>query len=459
MPYFFLRSIITSFLLLASSMTSAETLSDYVKACKEQLGFDSIPQFSCKSVNFRQPFSGTYLGLDFSESSDFVAHRKVNNSVDALFACRWVEQNGRTGRAVGGEMIVHNRRTGGTCFFELKDTFEDRSYPQVSINPIPPTHSDAAKVWDSPSHTATCTMCHTAGPYIASPQIVGALAKFGLINDGHDTFNKDIKDGGYHAVGSNGSDFAERLNDSIPNATQVSCAGACHVVGGAPAVDSIIGAGLVFGAVVMPSINHVIEDILVTAAMPPSNPYSDYRWLNRDDAGGTGDYERVSDFKSDAGKGKANYSAFFCNNPSLMQVRRVDSDVIFTSSSYQYLRTFNLQDGLACYNSDFPEHHPYSCFDYQTRYKCGGDWTAWQSNDKPTGAADNEARSGFKDLCSNPTDIQARYRAPVSGAPWVSPFYGPRDRLRKVDHDGLLCKNEDQDNGKCHNYTVRFICS
>ena len=459
MPHYHLRFLIIVIAFTFPSISLAETFSDYMNACRNQLGFSSIPRFSCKGENFRQPFSGEYLGLNFSESNDFVGHKRVNSSVDAVFACRWVDRNGINRQPVGGEMIVHNRKTGGTCFFELKDTMVDRFYPQVSTFPISPTDSNADKVWDAPVNTGTCTRCHTAGPYIASPQIVGALAKFGLINDGHDTLNKDPENGGYHAVGASGSEFAKRLNDEIGKATQPSCASGCHVMGGSPHIESLIGAGVVFGAVVMPSINHVIDDILTTGAMPPSNPYSDYRWLNRDNQSGSGDHERVSDFKEDRRKGIRDYSAFYCDNPSLMQVRRVDSDNIFSSASFKFIRTFNLQDGLVCHNSDFPEHHPYKCFDYQTRYRCGGEWTAWQDTDDPTGNADNEARSRFKGLCANPTDIQARYRAPVAGSPWVSPFYGPRDRLRKLDHNGLLCKNEDQDNGKCHNYTVRFICS
>lgn len=451
---FFLTHLVSLSFIIAFPAAFPETLEEYTDACKKELGISKIPQFSCKSVQFRERFNNAYLGLDFSQSDDFVGHKRIDDSTDAVFACRWVGVNASRSRAVSGEMIVHNRRTGGTCFFELMDLNEDRTYPQVDFDPPSPTESNAALFWSTPTNTSTCTNCHAAGPYIASPQIVGALAKFGLINDGHDTLNKK-----YYAVGSSGSQFADRLNNKILNVSQPSCARGCHVIGGNPTVPSRIGAGFVFGSVVLPSINHVIDDIALTGAMPPTNQHSDYRWLNRDDPGGTGDYERLSDFEADKQDGKNDFSKLYCDNPSFIQVRRVGSSIVLNSKSFSYVRAFNLQDGLVCNNSDFPDNHPYKCFDYQTSYKCDGEWTKWYDRDDPSGSMDNEARPLLEGLCENPTDIKARYKAPVAGEPWMGPYYGPRDRFKQFDNKGLLCKNEDQDDGKCSNYSVRFMCN
>ena len=273
----------------------AETFDQYVQACKDQLGFTSVPQFSCRDTQFRFRTDVEYLGLNFNESDDFVAHRRITGNIEAVFACRWVGRNGESNRAVGGEMIVHNRKTGGTCFFELKDTFENAAYPQVPLNPVSPTSSGASNTWTAGTG---CTRCHAAGPYIASPQIAGALAKFGLLNDGHDTFNRR-----YHAVGATNSTIAPKLNAELGKITQPACARACHTMRGSPAIDSVVGAGLVFGAVVMPSINHVIDDISLNGHMPPGNS-SHYRWLNRDEPAGSADSENLAEFERDRTSGK-----------------------------------------------------------------------------------------------------------------------------------------------------------
>lgn len=438
---------------LLSSPAHAETFDQYVQACKDQLGFTDIPQFSCKGTQFRFATDVDYLGLDFSESDDFVAHRRITGNIEAVFACRWVGRNGSTNRAVGGEMIVHNRKTGGTCFFELKDTFENAAYPQVPLNPVPPTSSGASNTWTT---STGCTRCHAAGPYIASPQIANTLAKFGLLNDGHDTFNRR-----YHAIGASNSTIAPKLNAELARITQPTCARACHTMRGSPEIASQIGAGLVFNAVVMPSIHHVIEDINRNAHMPPGK-LSDYRWINRDEPAGSADSENLAELERDRTSGKQDLSALYCSNPSYSQIRRVDSDQVFSSTSTKTRWKFNLHDGLVCRNSDFEPNNPFKCLDTQTRYMCNGAWTPWRGF-SPTSTGDDESRARYKaqwGLCDNPTDIQARQVVPISGAPWSEPFYGPRDRFRQFDNQGLVCKNEDQPSGKsCSNYTVRFICN
>lgn len=430
----------------------AETFDQYVAACKAQLGFDEIPRFPCNEHQFRFRFNGIHLGLLFDESDDFVAHRQINNSVDAVFACRWTARS-RSNRAVGGEMIVHNRRTGGTCFFELKDTFEDGAYPQVPINPVSPTSSGASASWTT---STVCTACHVAGPYIASPQIAPALAKFGLMNDGHDTFNKK-----YHAVGASNSTIAPKLNAHLKNVSKPACASACHVVRSGPEVASFIGAGLNFASVRMPSINHVIDDILFKNQMPPT-ANSDYRWLNRDDPGATGDNETISELEKDRTSGKQDLSRLYCSSPRYTEARRVGSEGTFTSSTFAKFRVFNLHDGVVCKVADQPKNHPYPCLDLQTRYLCDGQWTPWRGHAR-TADGDDESRARYKKsfgLCANPTDLQVRQMQPIAGAPYGDPFFAPRDRLAQFDNKGLICKHADQPSGKrCGNYTVRFTCN
>lgn len=448
---YLLIAIVTFFLGMYTLSAHADAFSDYVNACKKDLGISKIPQFGCKDINFRHPENVPDQGLDFSQSNDYVAHRVINDSVDAVFACRWVEQNNNPGRAVGGEMIVHNRRNGATCFFDMKDTGENAAYPEVNINPLSPTDSNAGTVWKSETF---CTQCHAAGAYIASPEIVGALQTFGLINDGHDVFNQR-----YHYAGG----------QPIQNATANGCNGQCHSIGGNPEVNSIIGAGLVFGSVVMPSINFVINEVEAPpAAMKPDDPYSDYRWMNHDRASGSGDWELLSD---EADQFYGIYST--CESPVILQAHAVDSSDVITTDLPDNLHTFNLRDGLECRNN---QQSSGQCHDWKLRYMCNGKWTDWINNDTPNKNGDYERRTdpGYANLCSSPTEMQAETDVESwgiigqAGFPPV-PLYGPifntaiftapNDRLEAFDPSyGLACVNSDQPDGKCSNYVVRFIC-
>lgn len=418
----------TAGILLSSyaPLASAETFAEYVQACKSGLGISSIPQFSCKVDNFRLP-GGVDGGLDFSETNDFVAHRRINNSVDAVFACRWVGL-GAEDRAVSAEMIVHNRHNGATCFFDQPDMNTTNAYPQTDINPVSPTHSAAASVWQIGK---TCTRCHAAGPYVASPQIVGALAKYGLINDGHDVWN-----GFYHPVGS---------STTLPVVHQPDCASACHTMGGSPPTPSVTNAGFIDGKVVMPSINHVINEVINQNHMPPNDPYSDYRWVNRDSQAGSGDWEDLTAIQRE-------FPQIACSDPVAVEAHVVDSGEVITTDRPDVFNRFNLQDGLVCLHSDQPSGS--TCHNYQTRYMCNGRFTAFQDLDSPSSSGDWESRGSFKNLCSNPTWIQARYD---DGSRWVY-LNGPADRLSRFNSSGLVCLNSEQNNGQCSNYVVRFIC-
>jgi hypothetical protein len=446
-----IRNIVRSSIAMAAFFLAytvpaiAESFVEYVAACKKELGIDSIPSFSCDKEQFRYRTSTPYLGLNFSDSDDFVAHRKINDYVDAVFACRWVGRYGGDDLAASGEMIVHNRKTGGTCFFDLQDTFQVERLKTVSVSPGSPTDAMAEHTW---SIGSSCTQCHVAGPYIASPQIVGALAKFGLINDRHDTNN-----GKYHAIGAANSTVAPRLNQQLLNVTEPSCVNGCHVVRGGPNVSSVIGNNSIETSVVMPSINHVIEDIRLNGHMPPNaEPYSNYRWVNRDYPGGDYDSEKLADINRE-------FPDIACSNPVRTEAHIVDSSAIYYSDTfYEKVRTFNLKEGLVCKNSD--QTNGGQCADYATRYRCDGKWTGWYSHDR-TSTGDDESRSRYPNLCVRPTGIQVRIPMYSSGrlVAYVERG-GPPDRLQQFDNKGLVCKNADQPDGKrCQNYVVRFICN
>lgn len=141
-------------LIFFATAHATETLEEYVEVCKKELGFEKIPQFDCRGDNFDP--RNTSLPF-FDLINDWVAHRRINDSVDAVFACRWVDNNTGVSGAASGEMIVHNRRSGKTCFFEIKESNPDR-HPNLppkiaTTNPVSPTHSKAAGYWDNPEET------------------------------------------------------------------------------------------------------------------------------------------------------------------------------------------------------------------------------------------------------------------------------------------------------------------
>jgi Mucin-2 protein WxxW repeating region len=433
---------------------------NYVATCKTELEFETIPQFDCTDINFRPPTNEP----NFENTNDFVAHRKVNDFVDSVFICRWVQEK-LVGTdpaakvddilAATGEMIVHNRTNGNTCFFQLKTVNKTlvvngalaSSSPKVgTTNPPSPTDSNAFQFWDSPGETAktACTICHSAGPYIASPQIVGALAHYGLMNDGH-----DVKGERYKAVGSLASAFNNQIAKTLdPNLTQ--CSKACHVTAGNRAVfDSDLASGRdITNAIIMPSLNFVIDEIKARNEMPPNAPFSDYRWINRDTPADAGDYERMSAVQTE-------YPQLYCKNPQSLQAHEVDSTFMMETEDFvDVIDTFNLHDGLICLNADQASGR---CNSYETRYRCNGKWTSWQSNESPSGTGDNENRSRYKfpASCTSPYAIQARYY--IENTAHV--VNGPPDRLYQFDKNALVCRNKDQPTGeRCHDYTVRFIC-
>jgi Mucin-2 protein WxxW repeating region len=256
----------------------------------------------------------------------------------------------------------------------------------------------------------------------------------GLINDNHDTWN-----GFYHPVGS---------GTQAPVVTQPDCSAACHVTGGTPAVASKIGHDIIDDTVLMPSINYIFDQLVKLGHMPPTDPESDYRWINRDDPGFSGDHEDLADIQRE-------YPPMTCSNPNYLEAHVVDSPEIITTNLPDKFNRFNLQDGLVCLSGEQSDGHRRR--DYQTRYMCGTKFTTFRSLDDPSGSGDWEPRNSYKKkygLCDNPTWIQARF---LDRGNWVY-INGPADRLAQFDSNGLVCLNADQDNRKCSNYVVRFSC-
>ncbi len=462
---------------------NAETLASYAQACASELGFDpsQIPILNCNN------------GIRFATGgplNDYVGHESFyginRDSIDLVFACRWMDKNTPSTTAVSVEMLIHNKTSGNTCFFAAKDSSNNRvisaSGAIVSTEIVSPYDANAASYWMqpidlnnrtfvvqnvSPNPRLQCVGCHVAGPYIASPRIAPFLAQFGLLNDGHDTLaNPSMRR--YHAVGSNRSFSAFWgwdtivANNNVPsvvinnNPSSSICANGCHSIGLKSTASGISDDQRGFS--VIPSLQEDISDIADAHVMPANaSPTSDYRWVNMSTPfllGDGGEYEMLGDLQQ-------LYPNFFCSNPSRIEAHVVGSDRVFSnvqgSDTFHY---FNLQDGLVCLNADQPNGK--QCEDYQTRYLCDGTWTDWSSRDRPTASGDWEPRRGFPGLCESPTAIQAGYNLNIDiGIFQLSipiTLNGPNDRLAEFDSNGLACNNWEQDSGRCSDYVARFIC-
>ena len=75
---------------LVSATASAETLAEYVDACKSDLGIGTaLPALNCNNGLLFAPNHG---GQD--KTSDKVGYSRITDTVDLVFACRWFFQNG-----------------------------------------------------------------------------------------------------------------------------------------------------------------------------------------------------------------------------------------------------------------------------------------------------------------------------------------------------------------------------
>jgi hypothetical protein len=458
--------ILAALLALISTRSFAEDLATYVGNCKTQLGLPQSAQFptmNClNGVLFALPDPNNGNG---DPTNDWVVHTRVNESVDMVAACRWLSPTPppppNVQRAISLEMQIHNRDNGATCFFQARN---DQAIPQgqnpnFTINPqiVPPTAANAGSYWLQPADIdqsgtggTRCAGCHVAGPYIASARIVDALGKFGLLNNGHDTYydTTGTSSKRYHVVnaGVPGSAFEHWETDlTQPFAVKNDCSAACHILG----TNSTFSDVTAFIFTLIPSYQSDFQKVMAANLMAPDDDFSPYHWINNDNpfkAGDPGDSEKF-------GVAKATYPRLLrdCQSPSKIEAHVVNSDLWFsTPNSFpNKLQYFNLRDGLKCNNAD---QGGGTCGDYTTAYLCPNGWVSGPAH-AVTSAGDDESRSRATGICANPTAI----RATLPSGHGATTEYGPNDRLAKFDPDGLECRNGDQGSGQsCSNYVVRY---
>lgn len=492
-------------LLLAIGSLSAdaapETLSQYVNACKAQLNIQNvnIPDMDCYDGDLFAPTQTPTDPETGDPTNDYIGFRKLTDQVELVFACRWLNYTkDNRQNATSVELLIHDHQSGNTCFFSaIRDTGTLHSVPS---NIVSPTSASAASYWAQPStvsSTVACIGCHVSGPYIATPRIAPYLAKYGLLNNGHDTGSNitsyDLTQGfntahvKYHAVittGIPGVTSAFSQWDSLkrsymdPGTTaksnpEASCSIGCHVIGSLSPQSDVVFT-LHGPEVILPSVTTQLYMIDNAGVMPPVyDDGSDYRWINLDTPG---DGVESESFAAAIGAANTLVPQLFnygtCARPNVpMQLEAhavgVPNDYAFTTQTMALipdrLRTFNLKEGLVCLNSD--QEQGQSCHDYAIRYLCSVSsvdgtptWSGWYNTDSPSNDGDHEERSRDQNICGGVTPIAIQTQFYAGGTSMY--IMGPNDRLARFSAYGLTCNASDQVDGQCSNYVVRYdYCS
>jgi len=490
-------------MLAIASIVQAQTeLQTYVERCKSELHFKSseVPtQINCLKGSTFAKF-GRIAGVN-----DSVIAYKINDNVDMVSACRWRIKSS----FLSHELIIHNRETGGTCFFAAKDVgTEEPNRPVPSTIPSPIHFPTANAFWLQPTDLNNkvlprdidindgeppsgmdqliCVDCHSQGPYIASRDIAPFLAQYGLINDGHDINVLFDKDWHYHVVGSNppgdttSGTHAFKAWDTImvdnlyypdfDDYDTYDCSTSCHQVARFSDIGSILPNPEFETQTtrVLPSISNDIWQFEVLGGMPPYGDNSDHRWMNLETPWDGIEWETFTLAKN-PGKTQATPAILSsCSFPGTLEAHAVGLRVgnSFSTETLEWiperLNTFNLKEGLLCLNSE--QAPGKSCRNYETSYLCIKEpgefetnvetWTPWLDGDSPADGVDNELRrlDQVKQVCENPIAIKTRF---FLGSMPVE-VIGPSDRLARVSPDGVVCNNADQVDGKCNNYVVRY---
>ena len=171
-----LMGMVLTFICLGAN---AETLQAYVQQCQSELHFNAsdVPAVDCHEGIL---FAGGSIG----PVNDFVGHRRINDAVDLVFACRWVNSAdsdptyiNKTAASI--ELLIHNRQNGATCFFNAKDsypfpipdgdiTLARRAVKTAIVSPtnFGSTHPNATDYWLQPSELTpnVCQRSRIAAP-------------------------------------------------------------------------------------------------------------------------------------------------------------------------------------------------------------------------------------------------------------------------------------------------------
>jgi hypothetical protein len=164
-------------------------------------------------------------------------------------------------------------------------------------------------------------------------------------------------------------------------------------------------------------------------------------WLDRDDGSGTRDDETLSSHLSEHRT---------CAKPAAVECRRKSDGR--ASSSTGEITTCSASIGFDCVNAQQPDG---ICDDYEVRFLCPGQWSAWIDQETPANGGDFETRDGHFQAgllaCENPGVIECKRVSTVApGAESENIVCNPAV--------GLICRSSDQADGACDNYAIRYLC-
>ncbi|XP_077422338.1 mucin-5AC-like [Vanacampus margaritifer] len=176
-------------------------------------------------------------------------------------------------------------------------------------------------------------------------------------------------------------------------------------------------------------------------------------WFDRDNPSGKGDFETLPDLhKENPWK--------ICKHPIKIEIKTTSGDS--ASSTGDVIYAADTDVGFVCRNCDQP--HRGKCADYQVRFLCPLEFckpkeckTPWFDRDNPGGTGDFELLENLQNenpnkICLFPLDIEVKTVAGNS-------LSSTGDAISVLDaNTGFVCKNEDQRDGTCSDYQVRFTC-
>ncbi|KAI8513398.1 hypothetical protein Bbelb_100370 [Branchiostoma belcheri] len=172
-------------------------------------------------------------------------------------------------------------------------------------------------------------------------------------------------------------------------------------------------------------------------------------WFDRDNPSGTGDWETLTNLRREN-------MGQICFAPTAVHARVISTQVEASLSGEDWYR-YDTTTGYVCRMQDQDDD---ACLDYEVRFCCPQctQWTDWYDRDNPSGTGDWETLTDLRkenpgEICLTPTDIQVRVKATGQDAFLTGETFEFYDVTT-----GFICIEDDQDDGTCLDYEVRFCC-
>uniref|UniRef100_UPI00398F5DC2 mucin-5AC isoform X2 n=1 Tax=Pristiophorus japonicus TaxID=55135 RepID=UPI00398F5DC2 len=191
------------------------------------------------------------------------------------------------------------------------------------------------------------------------------------------------------------------------------------------------------------------EDYRIRFTCPESFCNCKTQWFDRDDPSGDGDYENLANLRKQ-------YPGQMCRNPTACEVETISG--VPASSSGDNITECSVSTGFTCVNE---EQEDGRCEDYRIRFTCPESFcnckTQWFDRDDPSGKGDYEVFVNLQNeypgqICRNPVACEVET---VSGIPASN----SGDNIAPCSiSSGFTCVNEEQEDGKCKDYKIRFTC-